>query len=266
MAKWTDKSLWLLLALSAGTVGYSLHVRSAWKSRLMETPRPGFPRPAALDRIIPSGVYDGTCASVIDRMVTATSANVAVRWRSFACAAAPQPNDQVRATLGAVTLGDGLISLLQQNKEAPPLTYGLTWDSSGIIHFETADDAYWVTVVRLYDVNDLIENWCNEHPLENNGNSRESQQECLDRLYRIIDENVDSDTWRDNGGQIGLISEWNHILVITQTVPNHQIIDRLLRYLRSPTGTKWLAEKDTRWEQNQPATNADKRFILKDFR
>lgn len=74
------------------------------------------------------------------------------------------------------------------------------------------------------------------HALAANGSprvvTRYSRQECLDLLTRLIEEAIDPDTWRDNGGQTGALREAGGVLFINQTPANHDRVRRLLYNLR----------------------------------
>jgi hypothetical protein len=59
-----------------------------------------------------------------------------------------------------------------------------------------------------------------------------TRQECVDSLVRLIEETVDPNAWRDNGGQVGAIWEVEGVLVVMQTTENHHLIVSLLRNLR----------------------------------
>ena len=56
-------------------------------------------------------------------------------------------------------------------------------------------------------------------------------QERVDALIKLIEETVDNDTWKDNGGATGAIREFGGNLVITQTAETHAKIRDLLAKL-----------------------------------
>ena len=56
--------------------------------------------------------------------------------------------------------------------------------------------------------------------------------QAADSLRQLIMTNVSTDSWRDNGGTIGNISNFGGKLVINATDMNHLEIDRLLAELR----------------------------------
>lgn len=58
------------------------------------------------------------------------------------------------------------------------------------------------------------------------------REECVDTLIRLIEETVDPNSWRDNGGQIGNLREIGGLLVVEQTASSHDGVQKLLRDLR----------------------------------
>ncbi|MBC8105153.1 MAG: hypothetical protein H7Z14_01065 [Anaerolineae bacterium] len=55
--------------------------------------------------------------------------------------------------------------------------------------------------------------------------------EMINAYIKLIEDAVNSDTWRDNGGDLGMIRELNGLLVVTQTDDAHRQIDELLNQL-----------------------------------
>jgi len=67
---------------------------------------------------------------------------------------------------------------------------------------------------------------------EQDAEERPTRQERIDRIVEIIQAIVDTDGWRDNGGETGEIQELNASLIITNTPKNHREIVGLLSKLR----------------------------------
>ena len=59
-----------------------------------------------------------------------------------------------------------------------------------------------------------------------------SSQENIDFLLRIIQESIDANSWRDNGGIPGVLYEFGGVLFVTQTPANRDRVARLLKNLR----------------------------------
>ncbi|MDZ4753724.1 MAG: hypothetical protein SGJ11_04420, partial [Phycisphaerae bacterium] len=62
---------------------------------------------------------------------------------------------------------------------------------------------------------------------------RRDRQELIDQIVDIIQEQVDSEGWKDNAGDTGSLQELNGNLIITNTPRNHQEIEGLLTALRT---------------------------------
>lgn len=60
-----------------------------------------------------------------------------------------------------------------------------------------------------------------------------SRMERIDQIVSLIQENVVPESWRDNGGDTGSISERDGVLLIEQTPQSHRRIARLLSLIRS---------------------------------
>jgi hypothetical protein len=58
-------------------------------------------------------------------------------------------------------------------------------------------------------------------------------EEAAEELVRLIEDTVEVDSWKDNGGSAGAIRELSGRLVITQTPAAHRQIIKLLRTLRA---------------------------------
>jgi hypothetical protein len=92
--------------------------------------------------------------------------------------------------------------------------------------FTTAEDAAKFTIVRAYDVEDLLSAATTRPGAE--GSTLAAQS-----LVHLIMENVEPDSWRDNGGLVGSISEFGALLVVKTTLSNHLDVDDLLRQMRT---------------------------------
>jgi hypothetical protein len=66
---------------------------------------------------------------------------------------------------------------------------------------------------------------------------------------------ISSDSWRDNGGNIGSVTEINGLLVISQTPDNHRAIAEFLRQLRQTSRTGIPAIASARATGKEPPTD-----------
>jgi hypothetical protein len=120
-----------------------------------------------------------------------------------------------------------------------------------VIFLSTAENLARETVVRIYDVRDLI---TYDHDLRERMNrlldlegnlfqSREAKPaesqakkpDSVDALVRLITETIDPDSWRDAGGTTGSIREFGGRLIIIQTAEAHTQITALLDKLEKGT-------------------------------
>jgi len=60
-----------------------------------------------------------------------------------------------------------------------------------------------------------------------------TEQDVVDFITRAIEKNVDTDSWKDNGGSLGFIAAFGGKLIIRQTSENQAAIVRVLRTLRA---------------------------------
>ena len=94
----------------------------------------------------------------------------------------------------------------------------------GVVNISTAEDLGRDATVRVYPIAGLLAVVPTTAPSE----SLFSDEQRADRIRKLIMDNVDPDSWRESGGTIGLVSELNGKLVITQTEGNHAAIRKLL--------------------------------------
>lgn len=268
MPKWIDKLLCLFLAASAGVAASSLHFRPTREARLLAAPLPvGFGRPPALDRMIPAASYDGTFESIVDRMAMAARANVVVRWQSFEAEGMElKPTDRTRIELGTMSLEESLRSLVRSKDRLNSSESEVTWDPNGTIYLETRYESCRASFVRFYDVDDLLESWSKKYPMDTTTLAPAYKDVYFDLLCQLVEENVDTDSWRDNGGQIGSVFDLNYVLVVEQSARNLETTDRLLIYLHSPAGIQEIDEMEHASTQVDPSTQPTRMFKLRHFR
>ena len=65
--------------------------------------------------------------------------------------------------------------------------------------------------------------------LSNSIEAKQRRGDAIEVLTKLIIETVAQDTWRENGGAVGMLREIDGMLVITQTPENHKQIAGLLR-------------------------------------
>jgi len=68
------------------------------------------------------------------------------------------------------------------------------------------------------------------------------KKERIRQIVTVIQQGVDADSWKENGGDVGSITELNGLLVITNTAKNHKEITGLLSKLREIRQTQLSVE------------------------
>jgi hypothetical protein len=151
-----------------------------------------------------------------------------VNWNALA-AAGVDPNTRVTFSLQNAAGSRLLLRFLTEC--IPNGNIGYTIDDHGVI-VSTRDDLnstrYQVT--RVYDVRDLLmPGGMNYLSAELLWQMRNIQVTNLSDTLKAV---VAPDSWRDNGGTVGSIREFNGLLIINQTKDNHLEIEELLSQIR----------------------------------
>lgn len=68
------------------------------------------------------------------------------------------------------------------------------------------------------------------------------KKERIHQIVTVLQQGVDADSWKENGGDVGSITELNGLLVITNTAKNHKEITGLLSKLREIRQTQLSVE------------------------
>jgi hypothetical protein len=99
----------------------------------------------------------------------------------------------------------------------------------GIVLITSRDKADRNLVTKTHDVRDLIP-----------AAGTPGRLKTIEALVRLLEETVDTDSWRDNGGLPGSTRQMNGRLIITQTWPTQEKVAMFLDTLRS-SGTTFDA-------------------------
>jgi hypothetical protein len=206
-----------------------------------------------LKQVLPEVNLDSmTLGEAIEALRRASGANIFVNWRRLSQGGPPDgPGTRLTMELRLknVTLGQALAKVLACCPSVAKLGCGM---KDGII---TVSDEWppsvseRTSVARWYYVQDLL-NYPAHYGFNRPGrfDNRDqstrpapavsvddaplTRQEIEEELVRIITEQVDVESWRDNGGADGSIRSWAGRLIIQQTPENHQKIESLLANLR----------------------------------
>ncbi len=122
----------------------------------------------------------------------------------------------VSLNLRDVSLAEALKALLSKPIAGLTASYGVT---DGEVLITDVEHAHAMVVTRAYDIRDLVR-------------PQPGRDDAIDGFVKMLNDLIDPDSWRDSGGNSGTMHTFDGILVVTQTWPNHEELQRLLRRLR----------------------------------
>ncbi|MDP6636618.1 MAG: hypothetical protein QGG42_17100 [Phycisphaerae bacterium] len=194
-----------------------------------------------------------------------SGANIHVKWRALALESI-EPATTVNVHLSSVTFRKALDTILEDvatGGEPGVSETGLGYViDEGVITISTKADLGKQTVVRVYDIRDMIvrvpmfegprlgrsTKGAGDESSSSTGlfdpgagggdtgsgleGDLKSRTEIIGEIKTLITDTVDRDSWRDAGGEAGAVSEIGGQLVITQTIENHDSIVELIGKLR----------------------------------
>ena len=109
-------------------------------------------------------------------------------------------------------------------------------EKDGILLITTPEDAENTLLIQVYNCQDLLAARSGAAAKEGEGNfSGPAFISRAQNLISLITTNVDSQSWTVTGGP-GSISEYNGLIVVTQTAQTHRKIERTLDMLREAAG------------------------------
>jgi general secretion pathway protein D len=209
---------------------------------------------AQLEHKLPEVRFDNVgFADVIDFLRDVSSANIFVNWRALETAGIDR-NAPVTARLRDVKFSKALETILR-DVGGGTVKLGYTIDE-GVITISTEEDLASNVVTRVYDIRDLIISVPDfDNPpqfqlqasqtggggggqnLFNSNQGQEAQganarADLVASIIKLIEDTVASDSWKDNGGNVGSVRELNGQLIITQTPENLRSLAQLLEQLR----------------------------------
>jgi hypothetical protein len=121
----------------------------------------------------------------------------------------------------------------------------LTYYFNEVLFITSPADAHNRTEVRIYDCRDILDIPGGAGAAPAGGapggfgaaGVHSQAAAPADQLIQIVKTNVDQETWSDERGfRVGSISEFNGLIVVTQTAQTHRKIEHLLSMLREAAG------------------------------
>jgi hypothetical protein len=108
-------------------------------------------------------------------------------------------------------------------------------DETGIVHVSSAEMIGRNGVIHVYNIRDLIERYVSYRHVDGRprpADQETAQQDAIDSITKMIEDTIDTDSWRDNGGSIGSLREFAGLLIVSNTTEAHQKIKAFLERLR----------------------------------
>jgi hypothetical protein len=200
-----------------------------------------------LDRKLPEVNFNGTALSdAIDFLRDVTGANLFVNWKALE-AAGVRRDARVSARVRDVKFAKALSVVLDSVEAKEPLGYSV---EDGVITVTTQADLDKNTVVRVYDIRDLLieipdfndpPTPANDFtvnaprpaekppaPFEKEAAAERTRQAAVDRLTKLIMETLDPAAW----GKTAQLRELQGQLIVTAVPRLHEQLARLLDQLR----------------------------------
>jgi beta-lactamase regulating signal transducer with metallopeptidase domain len=118
----------------------------------------------------------------------------------------------------------------------------------GVLTITTAEDLNRNTLTKIYDIRDLIAEVPDYAPPgEPKAEPKprpttEPEQSLTEQIVTLIQETVEPDAWRDQGGSVASIRELSGQFIITATPQMHEQIVNLLHQLREARGVQVSVE------------------------
>jgi len=235
---------------------------------------------ALLEKKLPTlKVNANSLSDVIDYLRDVSGANIYVDWPALERASIAR-DAPVTANLHDIKFSKALQIIFESVQgEDDDKKLGYTLDD-GVITISTKKELSKNTVTRRYDINDLLfvapdynnapdlslQNasqgqsgggggggggqggggnlFTNSNNSNNNGDKTQDRANRVDEIKKYITDNVDTTSWKDNGGDVGQItsSPLRAILLITQTPEAHRKVQSVLDSLRASQALQGSSE------------------------
>lgn len=207
-----------------------------------------------LNQIVPEVNLDNvTLEQAVEQLRDGAKANILPDWNALEALGLDR-NAKVKFRLWDVSLSTALNVLFQTAGHIDAYDIAIRADA-GIIRISARDVLEQQGLeLRIYDIRPLIVRYeaSNEelfaailrirqikaapttHPADADDDDSElgmTREEMIEEITTFLKETVDPDSWRDNGGSTGALSEWGSRLLVTQTPANHRRLEATLKLL-----------------------------------
>ncbi len=201
---------------------------------------------AKLQERIPKLDFEGTeLSSVVTFLREMSGVNMNVNWDAMAKAGVGR-NARVSVHLADVTLRQALRTILSNITTAHgPLSFVV---DDGVIDVSTREELSQKTIIRIYDVNDLITRYpMFSGPILDLSNSLSvgeyvpTKEEIVQKIISTIKGAVEPDSWKPEG-TVGIINDFNGSLTVLQTADAQAKVADVLEQLRQNRSTATFTE------------------------
>lgn len=138
--------------------------------------------------------------------------DVVTDWKAMEDGPAVSPNAPVNLRIRQQTPGDQILRFMLRDRGV-----GFTIDH-GVLFISVQDKIDHMTVTRVYDTTVF--------------------GAAAAQLPKLIQEIIDPNSWRDNGGSVGTVRVFTDKLIVTQTFANQCEVEKLLALLAAKNGAK----------------------------
>ncbi len=198
--------------------------------------------------------------NVVEYLRNVTGVNFFVNWKALE-GAGIEPGNPITLSLANVPADKALRLILDQlGGDLVPLSFTI---DDGVVTISTTENINKNTNIRVYDIRDLLVQAANFNDapdfdlvtitkgnqdkqlgqggggggnqaslFKQGANTVATRTELTEQIMNLIQESVDPDGWRKNGGLTSAMSEHNGSLIVTTTSQNHRKILDLLGQLR----------------------------------
>ena len=170
-----------------------------------------------------------TLEEAINRLCNLTHSQILVDWKSLESAGIDR-NSAVNLRVGNVSLSTAL-SVILEIVTGGQTKLAFRAEESGIIRVSTAEMLAKEGMTRVYNIRDLIER-LHVYDKVRNPRQQASRQDAVDAITKSIEDMVDTDTWKDNGGSTGSLREFAGLLIVNATPETHQKLKVFLEKMR----------------------------------
>ena len=167
---------------------------------------------------------------VVDELRDRTGASIFVNWTALEGAGVGR-DAAVTFQLPADVKLSKVLSILLDAAGGGVARLGYKLDE-GVITISTRDDLAKNVETRTYDVRDLLVRIPDFDPATTTQPTPESREAMVQQLVDLIQNTVEADTWKSNGGLIGAIQELGGQLILTTEPKTQEQILTLLKQLR----------------------------------